>query len=277
MSDRHLFFNRKLENPHGDIVAEILVSKPNEDREFTGVLSGVTVFTYNLSPDKLNTDGLKEAFEVMYENGMDVINVSLATSYDDPALSPVVMMKKVVVGIALIVIMLSVVVYNHLQQPNNNDIFNITKKWSTATEEVILIREIDGQWLTIFRNQHGFTIAELEQNWLGIWQFRTGRTLGSSHYPPSAENQITWQASESGEEKTTFYFCIVMDPEIDRLEVETRDGLFEDIPFIETEGNRFFFKGVEDESIFMPVTINGISKSGKLVYSSFQKVPDNQE
>lgn len=120
-------------------------------------------------------------------------------------------------------------------------------------------------------------ITELQQNWLGTWKFRTGRTLGSSHYPPSAENQITWQASESGEEKTTFYFGIVMDPEIDRLEVETRDGLFKDIPFIETKGNRFFFKGVEDESMLLPVNINGFSTTGKLIYSSFQKLPDNQD
>ena len=81
------------------------------------------------------------------------------------------MMKKVGVGIALVVIMLSVVIYNHLQQPNNKDVFNITKTWSPATEEVILIREIDGQWLTIFRNQNGFMITELQQNWLGTWKF----------------------------------------------------------------------------------------------------------
>ena len=68
-----------------------------------------------------------------------------------------------------------------------------------------------------------------------------------------------------------------MDPEIDRLEVETRDGLFEEIPFIETEGNRFFFKGVEDESLLLPVNINGFSISGKLIYSSLQKLPDRQD
>lgn len=186
-------------------------------------------------------------------------------------------MKKVGVGIALIVIMLSVVVYNHLQQPNNKDVFNITKKWSPATEEVILIREIDGQWLTIFRNQHGVRIAELQQNWLGIWKFKNGRTLASTYYPSSAEDKITWQASRPGEEKITYYFGMVMNPEIDRLEVERRDGLFEEIPFIENEENRFFFKGVEDESMVMPVNINGFSKSGKLMYSSLQKVSDSQD
>lgn len=187
------------------------------------------------------------------------------------------MMKKVGVGIALLVIILSIVIYNHLQQPSNKDVFNITKTWSPATEEVILIREIEDKWLTIFRNQHGFMITELQQNWLGTWKFKNKGTLASTHYPPSAENLITWGASRPDEEKITYYFGMVMDLEIDRLEVETRDGSFEEIPFIETEGNRFFFKAVEDESIFMPVTINGFSKSGKLVFSSIQRVPDNQE
>lgn len=187
------------------------------------------------------------------------------------------MMKKIVMGIALIVIILSIVIYNHLQQPNNNDVFNITKTWSPATEEVILIREIDGQWLTIVRNQHGFMITELQQNWLGTWKFKNNSTLASTHYPSSAENPITWGASRPDEETITYYFGMVMEPEIDRLEVETRVGLFDEIPLIETVGYRFFFKGVEGESILMPVTLNGFSKSGRLVYSSFQKVLDTQE
>ena len=187
------------------------------------------------------------------------------------------MMKKMGVGIALVVIMLLAVIYNHLQQPNNKDVFNITKTWSPATEEVIFIKEIDGQWLTIFRNQHGFMITELQQNWLGTWKFKNKSTFASTHYPPSTEDSITWGASRPDEEKITYYFGMVMDPEIDRLEVETRDGLFEEIPFIETEENRFFFKGVEGESIFMPVNINGFSKSRKLMYSSLQKVPENQD
>jgi len=82
--------NEKSGNLHGDMVAEIIVSKRNVDRDFVGVLPGVTVFTYNLSPNKLNTEGLKEAFEVMSENHMDIINVSLATAYDDPALKTVI-------------------------------------------------------------------------------------------------------------------------------------------------------------------------------------------
>lgn len=184
-------------------------------------------------------------------------------------------MKKVLVGIALIVIIFSSVIYNRLQQPTDNDIFRITKTWTPSIiEEVILIREIEDKWLTIFRNQNSVMIAELQQNWIGTWQFRTGITLSSSYYPPSAENQITWQASER-EEKITYYFGVVMDPKIARLEVETRDGLFEELPFIETEEYRFFFKGVEDESLLLPVNINGFSISGKLIYSSLRKLSDS--
>ncbi|MEK5037521.1 hypothetical protein [Sporosarcina sp. FSL K6-3457] len=120
-------------------------------------------------------------------------------------------------------------------------------------------------------------ITVLEQNWLGTWKFKNKNTFASTHSPPSADDPITWGASRPDEEKITYYFGMVMDSEIDRLEVETRDGLFEEIPFIETEGNRFYFKGVEDESVFLPVTINGFSKSGELIYSSLQKVPDTQE
>lgn len=185
-------------------------------------------------------------------------------------------MKKVMAGIVLVVIMSSLVIYNHVQQPDNNDIFSITKSWSPSIEEVFLIREIDGKWLTIFRGHNAAMIAELEQNWLGTWKFRTGGTLSSAYYPPEVENQFTWQASGAPEEQATYYFGMVTDLEIEKMEVEAQNGLFEDVLFIEAKGNRFFFKRV-DGPIVMPVNINGFSKSGELIYSSLKKVSQNQD
>lgn len=184
-------------------------------------------------------------------------------------------MKKLVVIIGLGTILFSLIItYNHLQQPTKNDVFNITEKWSTSTEEVFLIRKIDGKWLTIFRNQQSVTVAELQQNWLGVWKFRNDTTLSTTEYPSLLENQITWSASGKSKENAAYYFGMVTDPEIDKITVETQDGFSENIQFIKYDGIRFFFKRV-DGLLVLPVNISGFSISGELIYSSLSKITFN--
>lgn len=172
----------------------------------------------------------------------------------------------------LVTILFSLIItYNHLQQPTENDVFNITDKWSTSTEEVFLIKKIDGNWFTIFRNQHSVTIAELQQNWLGVWKFRNNATLSSTEYPPILENQITWSASGKTKENAAYYFGMVTDPGIVKITIETQDGISENVQFIKYEGIRFFFKRA-DGPLVLPVNISGFSKSGELIYSSLRKI-----
>ncbi|AWE07392.1 hypothetical protein DCE79_08410 [Lysinibacillus sp. 2017] len=80
-------------------------------------------------------------------------------------------MRKIFIGVAIITIILTVfLIFNHKQLPTKDDVFKITNNWSPTTEEVYLVRKIDGEWLTIFRNTHSIMIARLEQNWLGYWE-----------------------------------------------------------------------------------------------------------
>lgn len=83
----------------------------------------------------------------------------------------VLAIRKIIIGILVIsLLFISVVIYNHKQQPTINDVFEVTKNWSPGTEKVYLVKKIDGKWLTIFRNQHIVMIGELKQNWFGLWQ-----------------------------------------------------------------------------------------------------------
>jgi hypothetical protein len=187
-------------------------------------------------------------------------------------------MKKKLIGIVIILLIFSLIItYNHLQQPTKKDVFNITEKWSTSTEEVYLIREIDGKLLTIFRNRNAVMIAELQQNWFGTWKFRDNTDLLATYYPPEEHDKITWSALERRtENEANYYFGVVIDPEIDKINIETQDDFYEDVQFIMSEGKRFFFKEV-DEPIVMPVNISGFSKSGELIYSSLKPISNDKD
>lgn len=187
-------------------------------------------------------------------------------------------LKKVVIGIVLLALpFLLIITYNHLQQPTKNDVFTITEKWSPSTEEVYLIREIDGKLLTIFSNVDSIFIAELKQNWLGTWTFRDNAILASSYYSDDERDKIIWGAAENRTDKiVNYYFGMVIDPEIDNIKIETGDDFFEDIKMIKTEGNRFYFKEVY-EPVVMPVNITGFSKTGEIIYSSLKQISTDKE
>lgn len=187
-------------------------------------------------------------------------------------------LKKVVIGIVLLALtFLLIITYNHLQQPAKNNVFTITEKWSPSTEEVYLIREIDGKLLTIFSNVDSIFIAELKQNWLGTWTFRDNDILASSYYSDDERDKIIWGAAENRTDKiVNYYFGMVIDPEIDNIKIETRNDFFEDIKMIKTEGNRFYFKEVY-EPVVMPVNITGFSKTGEMIYSSLKQISTDKE
>ncbi len=189
----------------------------------------------------------------------------------------VLTIRKIIIGILVIpLLFISVLIYNHKQQPTINDVFEITKNWSPATEEVYLVRKIDGEWLTIFRNQHSVMIGELKQNRLGLWQIRdaTGgeSSLAATYYPPEKDDEITWSAGGIKEKEIGFYFGQLINPEIQKITVETNENPAEDVPLITSNGNRFFFKKVKGKLV-LPTNIRGFSKSGELKYSTLPDKP----
>ena len=180
-------------------------------------------------------------------------------------------LKKIIIWIAIIATFLTgFLIYNHKQSPAKDDVFKITKKWSPATDEVYLVREIDGEWLTIFRNNHSIMIAKLEQNWLGYWKIKDDlgneSTLDSIYYPPSQVEGFNWSASSKGK-NISYYFGQNTNPNIKRVEVETQENFFEDALIISLEDARFFFAKSSVELV-MPVNIRGFSDTGKLIYST---------
>ncbi len=184
----------------------------------------------------------------------------------------VVNIRKIVIGILLIsLLFISVIIYNHKQQPTINDVFEITKNWSPGTEEVYFVRKIDGKWVTIFRNQDSLMIGELKRNWFGLWKIRDDvgeeSTLASTYYPPEKNDEITWSIAEREENKIVYYFGQLVNPKIQEVTIETKGNPVEDVPIIASNGNRFFFKKVKDKSVF-PANIKAFSKSGDLIYST---------
>jgi hypothetical protein len=184
----------------------------------------------------------------------------------------VLTIRKIIIGIVVILLLfVSVLFYNHKQKPTANDVFKITKNWSPGTEEVYLVRKIDGEWLTIFRNHHSIMLGELKQNWFGLWQIRDEAggesSLASTYYPPEKDDEITWSMSGSGETETVYYFGQLINPEIQKITVKTSVNPAEDVPVIISNENRFFFKKVKGEFL-LPADIRGFSKSGELKYST---------
>lgn len=53
---------------------------------------------------------------------------------------------------------------------------NLTKKWSESVEDLFFLRQIAQKWMTIFRMQHSVTLAGLNQNGFGKWQFKHNAT-----------------------------------------------------------------------------------------------------
>ncbi|WP_409367701.1 hypothetical protein [Lysinibacillus sp. 38-6] len=178
------------------------------------------------------------------------------------------MTKKVVLGIVLTAMLCTLLItYKHLQQPTEKDVMNITKNWSDSAKEVYLIRETDEQWQTIFRNSQSVIIAKLKQNWLGTWKLSEKGTLSSTYYPPLEDDQITWSASGKSKENVSYYFGVIIDPEIVKITVETQKGIFENAQIIKSDGLRFFLKKAHGP-IYLPVNISCYSKSEELIYSS---------
>lgn len=185
-------------------------------------------------------------------------------------------MRRYLIGIAIIVVLCTVfLVYNHKQLPTKNNVFNITNNWSPATEGVYLVREIDGEWLTIFRNMHSIMLGRLWQNWLGFWElkddYESGSTLVSTYTPPAQNDEFTWSASLGGEGKPSYYFGQIINPTITKIEVETKKDIYEDALIINAEGTRFFYLKLDGDPV-MPVHIKGFTDDGELIHDTVKPV-----
>lgn len=183
-------------------------------------------------------------------------------------------MKKLLIGIAIMVMIFCLfLISNHKQLPTKEDVFNITGNWSPRTEEVYLVKKIDKDWLTIFRNHHSILVGRLEQNWLGFWKFKDDiggeSSLASTYYPPEQDVDFTWTASGIDEGKS-YYFGQIINPKIQEIKVETEKDIYENALIIDTDENRFFF--IESEKpMLSPINIRGSSESGNVIYSTLKK------
>jgi hypothetical protein len=183
-------------------------------------------------------------------------------------------MKKCLLSIVIIIILVSVfLIFNHKQAPTKDDVFKITGKWAPATKEVYILRRIDGEWLTIFRNTHSIMLARLEQNWFGFWEIKddTGAesTLASTYYPPTQDEEISWSASGTEEGNPTYYFGQIVNPNIKQIKVESKENLLENAIIINSDETRYFLLK-SDEKVVLPVNIRGFSDSGELIYSTYR-------
>lgn len=187
-------------------------------------------------------------------------------------------MRKLLIGIAIITILLMVfLIYNHKQLPSKDGVFKITENWSPATEEVYLVKKIDGEWLTIFRNTHSIMLSRLKQNWLGFWVLiddnEVEATLVSTYYPPVQEDEFTWGASLTEEGKPSYYFGQINNPEIKKIEIETQKDFFESALLMNSGQTRFFYLKLDGE-VVIPININGFSETGKLIYSTIKPIKE---
>lgn len=189
-------------------------------------------------------------------------------------------MRKIFIWIVTLTVSVTVfLIYNHKQPPTEEDVFKFTEKWSSATEEVYLVRKIDGDWLTILRNWDSIMMARLEQNWLGNWELRNDEglesTLISTYFPPIEDDEFTWSASGSKERNRSYYFGQIINPIIKRIEVETKKGFFEDALIVNSVGAQFFFVK-SDYEMLMPVNIRALSETGELIYSTIKPIKNGE-
>ncbi|MGN7478608.1 hypothetical protein ACTHOQ_12200 [Solibacillus silvestris] len=186
------------------------------------------------------------------------------------------LMRNIFIGIGIFTGLITVFLfYNHKQLPAEEDVFQNTENWSSVTEEVYFVKKIDGDWLTIFRNRDAIMMGRLEQNWLGYWELRGDEgyksTLISTYYPPMEDDEFTWSASGSSGETSSYYFGQIINPMINRIEVETKKDFFEDALIISDGGAQFFFVESEDEML-MPVNIRAFTETGELIYSTIKPI-----
>ncbi|GED25578.1 hypothetical protein BAG01nite_16800 [Brevibacillus agri] len=71
---------------HGTIIASVIGARECENLNFNGILPGITLYTYDIHSDTLNTETLSKAIDEVSHIGVDVINISLSTYKDTPSL-----------------------------------------------------------------------------------------------------------------------------------------------------------------------------------------------
>lgn len=76
----------EVEFPHGVGVMGIIGSYGTSYNSYEGLLPGVVLYAYNIPLNELTTTNLSTGIDKLVEFGVDIINISLSTSVDDPKL-----------------------------------------------------------------------------------------------------------------------------------------------------------------------------------------------
>ncbi|SFG46615.1 hypothetical protein SAMN05216353_1461 [Halobacillus alkaliphilus] len=163
------------------------------------------------------------------------------------------MVKRVAIwSVIILLFTLSILVYNNQQLPQPSDVLNSTKNLTNQPYNVLTIENINGDWVTFFKNEKAMYVGFLQQNWLGNWRVVNGSGdygfLGDAAYNPTQEerNGLVWGASglsKGNEPLYSYYYGMVLNPEVDEILLSTGKGGSEAVPLIQSdkEGTRFFF------------------------------------
>jgi|GEM_PF-6749520 len=190
------------------------------------------------------------------------------------------MFKRAAIGsVILLLLSLSILVYyNNQQLPKPSDVLNSTKNLTSQPYSVLTIENINGEWVTFFENDKAMYVGFLQQNWLGNWGVVNGSgdygVLGDVAYNPTQEesNGLVWGASglsKGNEQLYSYYYGMVLNPEVDEILLSTGKGGSEAVPWIESdkEGKRFFFIKRKNASI-VPYEFKALS-DGKVIAKGY--------
>ena len=179
------------------------------------------------------------------------------------------MIKKLLMGILILIVLFSIFLYqNYQKSPTSKDVYKITEGWTPSIDEVLDLKKVDGEWLTFFINEHTLFVGKLEQNWMGSWilmddEGEKGSVIATANYPPESDNEgVTWGATGIND-KTSYYFGMISNPNVEEIVIVAQGNEYKDIPFIHSKGNRFFL--LRTKGNIIPYSFTALSKDGEII------------
>jgi hypothetical protein len=154
-------------------------------------------------------------------------------------------------------------IYNQNQQlPTKEDVFISTENWSPEITNVYVVKNINDEWISIFRSDRTLFLGRLEQNGFGTWELEKG-SLGDEPFYPNENNGVIWSGSENS--GNSFYFGMISNPEIQKVIMKVKNQVYSDIDIFETDGERFFYLKRKGEAV--PYSFKALDKEGNVVIS----------
>jgi hypothetical protein len=96
---------------------------------------------------------------------------------------------------------------------------------------------------------------------------RRRNVLGTTSYPQENDG-IVWGASGVGKQ-IAYYFGMVSNYKVEKIIIEAQGKEYKDVPFLDSNGNRFFFIRVKGNVV--PYSFKALSKNGEIIAPRPQK------